>query len=82
MDTDNFLEETARAKPLDHEVIRELEKTSSSLCTREDLYAKILEAKSDVSGLTGEDLLMKDLKVVDKVAIPGFPILVKVFTTR
>ncbi|XP_008208195.1 exopolyphosphatase PRUNE1 [Nasonia vitripennis] len=80
IDTANFSEEAKRATPLDHEMIAKLEEISDGDAqVREKLYQEILQAKTDISELTPVDLLIRDLKVVNGVPIPGFPILVKDF---
>ncbi|XP_043286357.1 exopolyphosphatase PRUNE1 [Venturia canescens] len=79
VDTHNLSAQAARARPLDREIIRRLEEPVETVPPREQIYEEILAAKTDVSNLTAEDLLLKDLKVVDEVALPGFPILVEEF---
>lgn len=37
-----------------------------------------MKARSDVSKLTAEQLLRKDLKIVNYILVPSFPILAKV----
>jgi inorganic pyrophosphatase/exopolyphosphatase len=50
----------------------------TSIIERTNIYNKILKAKTDISKLSLNDLLIKDLKVVNGIPIPGFQILVKV----
>lgn len=90
MDTANFSLEADRATPLDHEIMARLEQTTvtpsgrSHLVNNEPIdertkvYEDILMAKTDISELTPGDLLIRDMKVVNGIPIPGFPILVKV----
>lgn len=80
MDTCNFSREADRATPTDFEVIQSLEEVGSLDTERDVVYREILSAKTDISGLTPGDLMIKDLKVVNGVPIVGFPILVMVHT--
>ncbi|XP_014221744.1 exopolyphosphatase PRUNE1 isoform X1 [Trichogramma pretiosum] len=80
IDTANFSKEADRARPLDREMAEEIEKICCfSASERRQLYEQILKAKTDISELTPDDLLIRDLKVVNGVSIPGFPILVRDF---
>lgn len=45
---------------------------------RNKIYSAILNAKTDISCLSPEDLILKDLKFVNGIPIPGLPILVEV----
>lgn len=78
VDTCNFSREADRATPTDFEVIQSLEEVGSLDTERDVVYREILSAKTDISGLTPNDLMIKDLKVVNGVPIVGFPILVQV----
>lgn len=85
IDTANFSKEAGKATPLDQEMMAKLELrinssrvADSSSNGRNELYRALQNAKSDVSQLTADDLLIKDLKVVNGIPIPGLPILVKV----
>ncbi|KAJ8668423.1 hypothetical protein QAD02_010086, partial [Eretmocerus hayati] len=80
IDTANFSKEADRATALDHEMANELGKICCmNELHRTQLFDEILQAKTDVSGLNSDDLLIRDLKVVNGVPISGFPILVKEF---
>lgn len=79
VDTCNFSREADRATPTDFEVIQSLEEVGSLDTERDVVYREILSAKTDISGLTPGDLMIKDLKVVNGVPIVGFPILVMDF---
>ncbi|CAG5082479.1 Similar to Prune1: Exopolyphosphatase PRUNE1 (Mus musculus) [Cotesia congregata] len=46
---------------------------------RNKIYSAILNAKTDISCLSPEDLILKDLKFVNGIPIPGLPILVEEF---
>lgn len=85
LDTINFSESANKARPLDIEINDEIEKSIGlTEVHRAKLFRKLVNARSDVSSLTALQLLSKDLKVVNGesfvVAIPGFPILVEVFS--
>ncbi|CAD6232925.1 GSCOCG00007051001-RA-CDS [Cotesia congregata] len=75
IDTSNFSESVARATQLDIQVMQELEKIS----TNTEPGGAILNAKTDISCLSPEDLILKDLKFVNGIPIPGLPILVEEF---
>ncbi|XP_014208504.1 exopolyphosphatase PRUNE1 [Copidosoma floridanum] len=81
IDTANFSEEAGKATPLDREMMARLGRISARADTNgpDELYRMLQDAKSDVGQLTPADLLIKDLKVVNGVPIPGFPVLVKDF---
>ncbi|KAK0177062.1 hypothetical protein PV328_001143 [Microctonus aethiopoides] len=82
IDTCNFSESAARATPLDFEVTQRLELISgieSTAENRNDVYSKILRAKTDISSLSPINLLEKDLKFVNGIPIPGLPILAQEF---
>lgn len=85
MDTINFSEAAAKARPLDVEVNSKIEQLLElTQNEREELFKNLLVAIADVSSLTPYQLLSKDLKIIsDKrnlkiVAIPGYPLLVEV----
>lgn len=81
LDTCSLSPEAARATQTDIEMIEQLEVLANLPSTkdhRETLHSRILNAKSDISTLTPNDLILKDLKFVNGIPIPGFPILIKV----
>lgn len=51
---------------------------SETQTNRNKIYSAILNAKTDISCLSPEDLILKDLKFVNGIPIPGLPILVEV----
>lgn len=55
-----------------------LERISSLGSDRDQVYQGILAAKTDISELTPDDLILRDLKFESGVPFIGFPILVKV----
>ncbi|XP_024936574.1 exopolyphosphatase PRUNE1 isoform X2 [Cephus cinctus] len=79
IDTCNFSKEADRATPMDFDVIRQLEELNTLHPSRDQLYQDILNAKTDISQLTPDDLIIKDLKVVNGIPIVGLPILVENF---
>lgn len=78
IDTGNFSKHADRATPVDIEVFQALEKISPSDLGRDKAFEEIVKAKLDISELTTDDLLRKDLKVTVGVPIVGLPMLVKV----
>lgn len=55
-----------------------LERISSLGSDRDQVYQGILAAKTDISELTPDDLILRDLKFESGVPFIGFPILIKV----
>lgn len=80
VDTCNFSKEADRATPVDVEIVESLEKVGLLDLDRDKVFNEIVKAKSDISELTIDDLLIKDLKVIVGIPIVGLPILVKVKT--
>ncbi|OAD59555.1 Protein prune like protein, partial [Eufriesea mexicana] len=79
IDTSNFSKDVDRATPVDIEVFEALDKVSLLDVNRDKVFNEIIRAKSDISELTTDDLLIKDLKVTAGVPIVGLPMLVKNF---
>lgn len=80
VDTCNFSKEADRATPADVEIVESLEKVGLLDLDRDKVFNEIVKAKSDISELTIDDLLIKDLKVIVGIPIVGLPMLVKVKT--
>lgn len=85
LDTLNFSTLADKARPLDLEMVTEIEQVISfDRSQRENLFTELVKARSNVDALTVYQLLWKDLKVLGNtknllvVTIPGFPILVQV----
>lgn len=78
VDTCNFSKEADRATTVDVEIVESLEKVGLSDLDRDKVFNEIVKAKSDISELTIDDLLIKDLKVIVGIPIVGLPMLVKV----
>lgn len=79
IDTCNFSAEADRATPTDFEVTEALEKAGKLVESRTKAFEDILAAKTDISSLTPDDLLIRDLKVTENVPIVGLPMLVQNF---
>ncbi|XP_054012633.1 exopolyphosphatase PRUNE1 isoform X2 [Hylaeus anthracinus] len=79
VDTSNFSKEADRATSTDVEVTEALERIGCLEIDRSEEFDSILKAKADISKLTAQDLLIKDLKVAAGVPIVGMPILVENF---
>lgn len=60
------------------EVAHLLETVGQLDLDRSKTFNEIVEAKSDISKLTVDDFLIRDLKVANGVPIVGLPILVEV----
>uniref|UniRef100_A0A2A4JMY7 DHHA2 domain-containing protein n=1 Tax=Heliothis virescens TaxID=7102 RepID=A0A2A4JMY7_HELVI len=85
LDTVNFSKEVNKATPHDEEIILFLEnliKPADVKAERQRILNTLVEARKDVSNLSAAQLLRKDVKIVGKVLVPSFPILVKEFLDR
>lgn len=78
IDTYNLSKKVERATSMDIEIIEALEKIGSLDLDRDKVFNEIFNAKSDISELTVDDLLIRDLKETFGVPITVLPILVKV----
>lgn len=78
IDTYNLSKKVDRATSMDIEIIETLEKIGSLDLDRNKVFNEIFNAKSDISELTVDDLLIRDLKETSGVPITVLPILVKV----
>lgn len=78
IDTYNLSKKVDRATSTDIEIIEALEKIGSLDLDRNKVFNEIFNAKSDISELTVDDLLIRDLKETSGVPITVLPILVKV----
>lgn len=78
IDTYNLSKKVDRATSMDIEIIEALEKIGSLDLDRNKVFNEIFNAKSDISELTVDDLLIRDLKETSGVPITVLPILVKV----
>ncbi|KZC04737.1 Protein prune like protein, partial [Dufourea novaeangliae] len=79
IDTCNFSKEADRATSTDVQVVEQLETIGRLSIARNVTFDEIIRAKTDISELTPDDLLIRDLKVAAGVPIVGLPILVKNF---
>ncbi|XP_077289285.1 exopolyphosphatase prune [Arctopsyche grandis] len=80
LDTVNFLVSADKARPLDFEMAELLEKILSiENCDRhkKQLFEDLLRARTDYSNLNVHHLLKRDLKIMNKISIPGLPMLVE-----
>lgn len=68
-----------RATAADISVLNALEQLGGLTSeTRTETFNKIMDAKTDISELTLEELMIKDLKVTNGIPLVGFPFLVEV----
>lgn len=86
LDTINFSKDADKARPLDHEITDFIENylnIENPLEHRKKLFEELVKARADVNSLNSFQILSKDLKIISnkegslRVAIPGYPILVK-----
>lgn len=74
-DTIGLLPEHGKAKELDIRIIDELKEIFTFEEDTISLYEKLWEAHNDVSHLTPKQLLLKDLKIIENIPVPGLPML-------
>lgn len=70
--------EAGRATATDIDVLNTLEQLGGLTSDRTEIFNKIMNAKTDISELSLEELMIKDLKVTNGVPLVGFPFLVEV----
>lgn len=71
-------EEAGRATATDIDVLNTIEKLGGLISDRTETFNKLIEAKTDISELTLEELMIKDLKIVNGIPLVGFSLLVEV----
>lgn len=79
VDTYNMSDEVGRATATDVDVLNSIERLGGLASDRTETFNKIMYAKTDISELTLEDLMIKDLKVTNGIPLLGFPLLVENF---
>lgn len=79
IDTSNLSPELGRATAADEEAVRDLESAGSLREERASVYRDILRAKTNIDGLTVDDLMLRDLKLTAGTPIVGLPMLVESF---
>ncbi|KAL6259701.1 hypothetical protein P5V15_009616 [Pogonomyrmex californicus] len=80
VDTYNMSDEAGRTTATDIDVVNALE--LSSMTDRTEIFKKIMHAKTDISELTLDELMIKDLKVTNGIPLVGFSLLVENFLMR
>lgn len=70
--------EAGRATATDVDVLNTIEKLSGLTSDRTETFNKLIKAKTDISELTLEELMIKDLKVINGIPLVGFSLLVEV----
>lgn len=78
IDTYNMSDEAGRATTTDVDVLNALEQIGRLTSDRTETFQKIMYAKTDISELTLEELMIKDLKVTNGIPLVGFSLLVEV----
>lgn len=78
VDTYNMSKEAGRATATDVDVLNTIEKLSGLTSDRTETFNKLIKAKTDISELTLEELMIKDLKVINGIPLVGFSLLVEV----
>ncbi|XP_025074962.1 exopolyphosphatase PRUNE1 [Pogonomyrmex barbatus] len=80
VDTYNMSDEAGRTTATDIDVVNALE--LSFMTDRTETFKKIMHAKTDISELTLDELMIKDLKVTNGIPLVGFSLLVENFLMR
>lgn len=78
IDTYNMSIEAGRATATDIDVLNTLEQLGGLSITRTETFNKIMNAKTDISELSLEELMIKDLKITNGIPLVGFSLLVEV----
>lgn len=79
IDTYNMSDEAGRATATDVDVLNTLEQLGKLTSDRTETFKKIMHAKTDISELTLEELMIKDLKITNGIPLVGFSLLVENF---
>lgn len=74
--------ENGRVRPLDIKIAEKLERKFDLPEDRQKLFEYLWRVHTDTDNLTAEQLLLRDLKIVDGIPLPSLPMLVNVFLTR
>ncbi|XP_012523408.1 exopolyphosphatase PRUNE1 isoform X1 [Monomorium pharaonis] len=82
IDTYNMSDEAGRATTIDVDVLKALEQLGRLTSDRIETFKKIMHAKTDISELTLEELMIKDLKITNGIPLVGFSFLVENFLNR
>lgn len=86
LDTVNLSEAAKRVTPKDVNIIQRLKPLICPTVERDQLFQELTSAKMDVSGLTPEQLLRKDVKVATgkslTVGVASLPMMVKEYLRR
>lgn len=78
IDTYNMSDEAGRATATDVDILNTLEQLGRLTSNRTEVFQKIMYAKTDISELSLEELMIKDLKVTNGIPLVGFSLLVEV----
>ncbi|XP_019871679.1 exopolyphosphatase PRUNE1 [Aethina tumida] len=78
-DTVGLKPENGRMKELDLNIAKKLEDLFKFDKDRDSTFAEVRQAHIDVSHLTVRQLLLRDLKIVCDIPVPGLPMLVEDF---
>lgn len=68
-----------KAKELDCRMAKLLENKYSFIDTRQTLFQKLMNLRTNVSNLTPKQILCKDTKIIEGVPVPSLPMLVQNF---
>lgn len=70
--------EAGRATATDIDVLNTLEKLGGLTSNRTEIFNEIMTAKTNISELSLEELMIKDLKVINDIPLVGFSFLIEV----
>lgn len=71
-------DKAGRATATDIDVLNTIERLGGVTSDRTEAFNKIIYAKTDISELSLEELMIKDLKVTNGIPLVGFSLLVEV----
>lgn len=78
VDTFNMSNVARHKTAIDIDILASLERLGGLTEDRDKIFSELIRLKTDISKLTLEDLLIKDLKVINDIPIMAFPIEVAV----
>lgn len=74
--------ENGRVRPLDIKIAERLERKFDLPEDRQKLFKYLWRVHTDTDNLTAEQLLLRDLKIIDGIPLPSLPMLVNTYLTR
>ncbi|XP_072761001.1 exopolyphosphatase PRUNE1-like [Anoplolepis gracilipes] len=82
IDTYNLAVEAGRTTATDIDILNTLEQLGGLTSNRTETFNKLMNAKTNISDLSNEELMIKDLKITNGIPLVGFSLLVENFLMR